>query len=88
MQVENGISTKKSMMETAVGFENAEIKDIAFLNDRSLLLLRASEGKCHFTFFVSDLDLNLTIYRSTAYAFKHSLSSGRRRFGLSPVACT
>jgi hypothetical protein len=86
MQVENGISTKKSMVETAVGFENAEIKDIAFLNDRSLLLLRVSEGKCRFTFFVSDL--NLTVYRSTAYAFKHSLSSGRRRFGLSPVTCT
>ena len=74
MQVENGISTKKSMVETAVRFENAEIKDIAFLNDRSLLLLRASEGKCGFTFFISDL--NLTVYRNTAYAFKHSLSSG------------
>ena len=55
MQVENGISTKESMVETAVGSENAEIKDIAFLNDRSLLLLRVSEGKCRFTFFVSDL---------------------------------
>jgi len=86
MQVENGISTKKSMVETAVGFENAEIKDIAFLNDRSLLLLRVSEGKCRFTFFVSDL--NLTAYRSTAYDFKHSLSAGRRHFGLSPVTCT
>jgi hypothetical protein len=48
MQVENGISTKRSMVETAIKFENMEIKDMAFFNDRSLLVLHVSEGKYHF----------------------------------------
>ena len=48
MQVENGISSKRTMVETAIKLENTEIKDIAFLNDRSLFVLHFSGGKYHF----------------------------------------
>jgi hypothetical protein len=36
------------MVETAIKLENTEIKDIAFLNDRSLFVLHVSEGMYHF----------------------------------------
>lgn len=48
MQVENGISSKRTLVETAIKLENAAIKDIAFLNDHSLFVLHVSEGKYHF----------------------------------------
>jgi hypothetical protein len=48
MQVQNGVSSKRTMAETAIRFENTEIKDIAFLNDRSLFVLHVSEGKYRF----------------------------------------
>lgn len=51
MQVENGISTKRSMVETAIRFEDMEVRDLAFLDDRSLLVLHATEGKRPFTFY-------------------------------------
>jgi hypothetical protein len=45
MQVENGISTKRSMVETAIKLENMEVRDIAFLDDHGLLVLQTPQGK-------------------------------------------
>ena len=69
-------------METAVKLGNIEIKDLAFLNDRSLLVLHISEGKDPRP-LVSDL--HLTIYRGKAFAAKHSLQSGTCRLILSTI---
>ncbi len=45
MKIENGVSTKISMAETAINFGSIEINDISFLDDRSLLVLSVPSGK-------------------------------------------
>lgn len=45
LKIENGVSTKISMAETAINFGSVEIKDISFLDDRSLLVLCVYSGE-------------------------------------------
>lgn len=44
MRIENGISTKTSIEETSIMFDDADIKDIAFLDNYNLLVLCGLKG--------------------------------------------
>jgi hypothetical protein len=44
MQIKNGISRTLSIEETAIVFDNVDIKDMAFLDSRDLLVLCRSDG--------------------------------------------
>ena len=44
MRIEKGISTKTSIEETSIMFEDADIKDIAFLDNCNLLALCRFKG--------------------------------------------